>query len=1342
MALAGNLRTLSLGEVFQTLARIQATGVLRLAAKGGGRDVVFDNGAIIGVAFRSGESKQALLKRLVLLGKLDVTSAASLSSGGGETQLVKAIVERGLVSADDVTAAYHQQALDELQSLATWDYADFVFEDAGPGQDVANQLLERYRKNSIKIDMSFLLVEAARRSDEWIRLRERVPDPTAVYSPTDDGHTGLEAMAKEYPASAVVPLFDGVRTVDDAVADSVATRFDVYSVLAELIDCRLVQRLEPDELLRNAEHLVESGEHDRAARLFRLLLAHSPGDGEIGGRLAACLEHLGDPTEAAASWAQISLQRLERGELDQAITDSRRAVELAPASPEARQALAKCLVQGGLTAEAVRNQRELAALYLGQGQLEDARGACLKLLDLEPTDEPARRELARLAAHGGPPPAQDTVVCVRCGRTNRRDAKTCEACSTSLVLPCLACGRAIAVSDRVCIFCGKEPHTPPSTTAPAPASTAQFIKTERVKPKTKEETEHWRDRLARVLRSAREHEAAGRLEAALEDWRELAKYQQDSSDLQARIRDLEVRVNAGFIEERIATGHQLRKGRRYWRAMAAYRAALRSMPPTDPRAEPLKAILATTARGHRRGLAVYVAAIVVIGCLGFLVLQPYLQLHAFRARADAARASVAGIEAQGASAIAPTADLVDELGAQAARIRGKSGDTARSIAAEVKSDFTTARANVARAELDAIGAAIDHGDLDAAATRLQAYAPLFGADERAKQVQVETERLQSARQTRLDRDLLVKEGPKRLAVAASREKARALAEALELYRSLAVSPDAKVSAPAKEAVARLEPALTLARAAMDRAAELETRDLHGADEAWVGLTDTATAWALAPELDRHRQGIAARLAAATADFAKLGAQASADDLAAFVTGHAGSPEAERASARLASLRQQATSRDQAIERYRSLMDAKKWAEAWQAARDLVAVHGRTLKPDEVAYPLVIETVPAGASVSVGGRTVGQTPYVLTYLPQDDGEVTIALAGWKPYAVRLHDAAKDWHLQATLVRLPRWRAELRHPAQALQPLAGGEVLVSQVDALSRIGRDGAVAWTRGFAAEDSEEARGRARHMPLPLPDGATAVAQPDRGLAVIGRDGGQVSTLATEHEIRGRPLLFTNEVFGPQQRLAVAAEILLAGPVGEEPARIPLPAPALAGPLAVAKDLDRVLVLVDLRGHLVGIEDSTRRAVWDLDLQASECGALLSLGDGSALALLDGSRLAAIHFAADGPTVAWSQSLPSAAAGDPLIVGDHLVVACGDQVVRMGLDGKPQPTLQLPARATACAAAGDDIAVGCQDGSLQLFRNGERVWATPLGAMATAMAFVGETVVVGTADGAVVALAP
>ena len=70
MALSGTLRTLSLAEIFQTLARSQATGVLRLMTSEGVGDVVFDDGAIIHLNDRSPHKSVTLVARLQAMGAM------------------------------------------------------------------------------------------------------------------------------------------------------------------------------------------------------------------------------------------------------------------------------------------------------------------------------------------------------------------------------------------------------------------------------------------------------------------------------------------------------------------------------------------------------------------------------------------------------------------------------------------------------------------------------------------------------------------------------------------------------------------------------------------------------------------------------------------------------------------------------------------------------------------------------------------------------------------------------------------------------------------------------------------------------------------------------------------------------------------------------------------------------------------------------------------------------------------------------------------------------------------------------------------------------------------------
>ena len=127
MGFAGNLNTLSLVEVFQTISRIRATGILRLAATDHGRDVVFADGEIIGLRFRAGEERLGLLRRLILEGRLDANSAANISNSKQDSATILAgLIEKGQLSQEDVLDAFQRQAEDELYNLCTWQFADFV----------------------------------------------------------------------------------------------------------------------------------------------------------------------------------------------------------------------------------------------------------------------------------------------------------------------------------------------------------------------------------------------------------------------------------------------------------------------------------------------------------------------------------------------------------------------------------------------------------------------------------------------------------------------------------------------------------------------------------------------------------------------------------------------------------------------------------------------------------------------------------------------------------------------------------------------------------------------------------------------------------------------------------------------------------------------------------------------------------------------------------------------------------------------------------------------------------------------------------------------------------------
>lgn len=176
MPFVGNLRTLPLPDVFQTLNNIKATGVLRLRSNAGSRDVVFQQGEIIGVGFLDKEGREDVDLRLTLLG-IEEQARAQLK---GATWYWTAMQAREHTQRAELDELVHEQAREQLHNLFAWNQAEFAFDEAGPGKTVANELVARSLERPLSIDTSTILLEAARQQDEWAELRSRIRDEAGV----------------------------------------------------------------------------------------------------------------------------------------------------------------------------------------------------------------------------------------------------------------------------------------------------------------------------------------------------------------------------------------------------------------------------------------------------------------------------------------------------------------------------------------------------------------------------------------------------------------------------------------------------------------------------------------------------------------------------------------------------------------------------------------------------------------------------------------------------------------------------------------------------------------------------------------------------------------------------------------------------------------------------------------------------------------------------------------------------------------------------------------------------------------------------------------------------------
>ena len=85
MALTGNLRTLSLAEIFQTLGRSQATGILRLSSVDGMTEVLFDQGDVLQVRVNNAQEEFRLSEIIEVFGGTKGQPMDAFGSGGIES---------------------------------------------------------------------------------------------------------------------------------------------------------------------------------------------------------------------------------------------------------------------------------------------------------------------------------------------------------------------------------------------------------------------------------------------------------------------------------------------------------------------------------------------------------------------------------------------------------------------------------------------------------------------------------------------------------------------------------------------------------------------------------------------------------------------------------------------------------------------------------------------------------------------------------------------------------------------------------------------------------------------------------------------------------------------------------------------------------------------------------------------------------------------------------------------------------------------------------------------------------------------------------------------------------
>src|SRR3990172_5881588 len=170
MTIQGPLRELGIHDVFQLLDLSRKTGVLRVTSELRQNEgtIWFDSGAVIAAAIRSNPHRIGdVLLRAGKVREEDLVRANRMQMDGDVRRLGEILVAIGAVSSRELERQVRLQVEEGGFTMLAWAEGYFVFEEGLTGEDP--------RETNVRIATEALLMEGARRIDEWERIQGQVP---------------------------------------------------------------------------------------------------------------------------------------------------------------------------------------------------------------------------------------------------------------------------------------------------------------------------------------------------------------------------------------------------------------------------------------------------------------------------------------------------------------------------------------------------------------------------------------------------------------------------------------------------------------------------------------------------------------------------------------------------------------------------------------------------------------------------------------------------------------------------------------------------------------------------------------------------------------------------------------------------------------------------------------------------------------------------------------------------------------------------------------------------------------------------------------------------------------
>lgn len=232
MPIEGPLRELGIQDVLQMLDLAQKTGVLTVRSERLMDEAVAHlvDGDIVFASRR--RSMRLLGQQMLREGKLtekELERALDMQQKDPTQRLGAILLEMGTLNPEELQTQLRFQIEETVYDLLSWDEGYFRFEET-----------EATPASPVRVRVDSLLMEGARRIDEWTRLESQIPssDAVPVLEPGEGRGSLIDLRPDEWEVLAEV---DGEKDLRAIASDLGRGVFDVAKIVYGLASMEVVQ---------------------------------------------------------------------------------------------------------------------------------------------------------------------------------------------------------------------------------------------------------------------------------------------------------------------------------------------------------------------------------------------------------------------------------------------------------------------------------------------------------------------------------------------------------------------------------------------------------------------------------------------------------------------------------------------------------------------------------------------------------------------------------------------------------------------------------------------------------------------------------------------------------------------------------------------------------------------------------------------------------------------------------------------------------------------------------------------------------------------------------------------